>query len=963
MTDKNFSQQSLAEYGTLKNTDIQAVNRCRNDYNKLGFGYQVAFVKLFNYFPKIVPFEVIEEIVIFVGLQIKVDSKKIEEYSKNRFKIIEHQQEITNYLCLVKFNTENELKIKEYIYNEALRLEAHNLLKIKTILHLKKNRILSPSEIRLSKIISGQRQKARKVIFDNVQQKLSLEIINNLNLLLESQGTISKLEFLKKPPYRASVNGILNLLEKLDYIRSTGALSIDISMINNNYQKILTREVKSYSITKLRKIDPLYRYAAIVCFLHQNYKDSNDFLAESCIKLLSSSYKRADKIIKLKVTQNEKEIRKALKNYSKIKEVVRDEAVPDIELRTVLYKKFKAELIKIDNLELLLTGKYGHAFNLFVEKYGYFRQFTPKLLENLEMKLEEGSESDVLKAIEVLKNLNENKKRQLPKNIPTKFIPKGIKKFVIINGKIDRRAWECALLFKIKEDLKHNNLVLENGKRFSSFNRFFMPEVTWKNYMKEFFRNNKLPENAKDAEAYLTNYLGEAYDIYFMGEKGNKHAKIVDGKWELKRDHGEHLTKKQQESLTFLKNFIGSNLRSIKLPDLLIEVDNKLQFTEAFMLPNQENLRIKEDICGLILTIMAHGCNIGIYTMSQLVNDVSYDYMKRITDWQLSDEALRTALAWIVNAISKLNITKNWGEGKRSSSDSHLVTFKEKVLQQEFSVKLGEFALKFYTFVADNYAPFLSKPIQCYESEGAHVLDGKLYNESDLPLEEHFTDTAAAGAITFASFAFIGSKFNPRIRGIQNHNIFKIDNNRDYKSLSSLLTHKESTIDMTSIVNQWDRMAHFYGSITTGHVSASLAMRKLLSFNSKNEFYKANLQLGRIFKTANTLKSMVDPEIRKKRNDDLLKGEEMHQLARDVNYGNRGKITGRDLIAQRNSCNCLTLIMACIIYWQAKEMSRILREGNIPEWVDLSMIKHISPIGWENVVLYGEYNINKSLIA
>ena len=52
------------------------------------------------------------------------------------------------------------------------------------------------------------------------------------------------------------------------------------------------------------------------------------------------------------------------------------------------------------------------------------------------------------------------------------------------------------------------------------------------------------------------------------------------------------------------------------------------------------------------------------------------------------------------------------------------------------------------------------------------------YNESDLPLEEHFTDTATAGAITFSAFAFIGSKFNPRIRGIQNHNIFKIDNKK-----------------------------------------------------------------------------------------------------------------------------------------------------------------------------------------
>ena len=39
--------------------------------------------------------------------------------------------------------------------------------------------------------------------------------------------------------------------------------------------------------------------------------------------------------------------------------------------------------------------------------------------------------------------------------------------------------------------------------------------------------------------------------------------------------------------------------------------------------------------------------------------------------------------------------------------------------------------IKFYTFVADNYAPFLSKPIECNEGEGAHVLDGKLYNESE----------------------------------------------------------------------------------------------------------------------------------------------------------------------------------------------------------------------------------------
>jgi len=58
----------------------------------------------------------------------------------------------------------------------------------------------------------------------------------------------------------------------------------------------------------------------------------------------------------------------------------------------------------------------------------------------------------------------------------------------------------------------------------------------------------------------------------------------------------------------------------------------------------------------------------------------------------------------------------------------------------------------------------------------------------------------------------------------------------------------------------------------------------------------------------------------------LLKGEEIHALARQVAYGKQGTITARDLEGQRNTSSCLTLIMACIIYWQAKEISRVIQE-------------------------------------
>ena len=55
--------------------------------------------------------------------------------------------------------------------------------------------------------------------------------------------------------------------------------------------------------------------------------------------------------------------------------------------------------------------------------------------------------------------------------------------------------------------------------------------------------------------------------------------------------------------------------------------------------------------------------------------------------------------------------------------------------------------------------------------------------------------------------------------------------------------------------------------------------------------------------------------------------------------------------------------MGCIIYWQAKAINRVIVEGQ-PEadGVDLSLREHVSPIGWENVFLYGEYVLKRRLV-
>src|SRR5512134_84804 len=109
--------------------------------------------------------------------------------------------------------------------------------------------------------------------------------------------------------------------------------------------------------------------------------------------------------------------------------------------------------------------------------------------------------------------------------------------------------------------------------------------------------------------------------------------------------------------------------------------------------------------------------------------------------------------------------------------------------------------------------------------------------------------------------------------------------------------------------------------------------------------------LGRLFKTEFILKYMSEPQLRRRIRRGLLKVDQLHALARDVYYGRRGRINARELHEQMNSCSCLMLILACVIYWQAKEISRLARRrgpGNAA--IDVGMLGHVSPIEWDNVI-------------
>ena len=118
-------------------------------------------------------------------------------------------------------------------------------------------------------------------MFDSISAKINADIISKLNNLLLVVEGYSGLERLKTAPMRASVEALLNLTSRLKIIEDTGALAIKLDLISNNYQKIFTREIRIYSITRIRGLETTRKHTALICFLHQIYQDNIDFLVLS----------------------------------------------------------------------------------------------------------------------------------------------------------------------------------------------------------------------------------------------------------------------------------------------------------------------------------------------------------------------------------------------------------------------------------------------------------------------------------------------------------------------------------------------------------------------------------------------------------------------------------------------------------------------------------------------------------
>ena len=80
--------------------------------------------------------------------------------------------------------------------------------------------------------------------------------------------------------------------------------------------------------------------------------------------------------------------------------------------------------------------------------------------------------------------------------------------------------------------------------------------------------------------------------------------------------------------------------------------------------------------------------------------------------------------------------------------------------------------MKFYTHLSDQFAPFHTEVIVATANEAPHVLDGLLYHQSSLVINEHYTDTGVFSDHVFAMCRLLGFLFAPTIRDLEDKRLY-----------------------------------------------------------------------------------------------------------------------------------------------------------------------------------------------
>lgn len=944
--------KELVQHYTLSDDDMVFVRKRRRARNRIGFAIQLCLMR----YPgrTLRPGEEIHTpLVEFIAEQTADSVNDFAEYANREETRREHALILSHHLGLQTFSMSHYRGILKWLIPIAIENSKSVILVGAVLNELRHRHILHPPLAVVERLVASAEVQADRRIFSLINARLSSDNRNELDkwLILPDGQSQTQLSKIRQPVGRPCPPNVMVILERLNSIHDLNLPRNLLDEFPVMRRNMLAREGNRVAIHNLRTFGDKRRYTVMAVSILETHKSLIDEAITMHDRIVGALMRKSKRKHADQMQSETNRIKKAISTFSTLSKALMNAKKTGQDAWEAIDKVLSWDDLCAtakDIEELSNPRKLNHLH--FVDaQYSQIRRYAPALLEHFDFQAASGGK-DVLDAICLLRDLNTSGTRKLPEDAPTSFIEKQWAPFVYQEDGLNRRYYELCALSELRNRLRSGDIWVPGSKQYKDFDGYLLGKKTFQ----ELRKNNEVPVAVEtNCEKYLadrTELLNRRIDdVHHLVKTGKlDDVEIKSDGFSVKPHRSSGVP---NEARTFVRE-VYAQLPRIKITDLLIEVDSWTNFTEQFT-----HLRTglpADDRKGLFTVILSDAINLGLTRMSEACLGISFKQLSWITDWYVRDECYSCALSEIVNNHHRMELVKSWGDGSTSSSDGqnfplgHIAKPLGDV-NPKYGSRSG---VTFYTHISDQYSPFHTTLISTNSRDATYVLDGLLYHESDLKIEEHYTDTAGFTDHVFGLCHLLGFRFAPRMRGIGNLSLFPAGKINQWPKLETVFGEK---IKVQEIENQWDDVLRLASSIRLGTVTASLIIRKLASYPKQNRLALAMREVGRIERTLFILDWMQDPTLRARVQSGLNKGESRNALARAVFFNRLGEVRDRSFENQSYRASGLNLVVAAIILWNTvymeKAIATVREQYDVPD----EFLTFLSPLGWEHINLTGDY--------
>ncbi len=943
LLDLPTDEPSLLKHYTFADDDLELIRERRRPENRIGFALQLCALRYpgrLLYPGELIP----NEVLSFVGAQLGLTGDALLPYAVRRQTRQEHLVSLRTHYGYKSFSGRGARDIKEWLSEQAEDARSSEDLAKRFVDECRRTQTILPAVSTIERLCADSLVAAERQIETRIVRHLDPDMCGSLDALLHDIVDGHRTRFVWLRQFEVGNNSAEagRLLDRLEFLQSIELSPDVLAEVPPHRVTRLRRQGERYFADGLRDISGNRRLAILAVCVVEWTAAIADAIVETHDRIVGKTWREAKKLCDARIDNVKKTVQQTLRSFTNFGAALLEAKEDGASLEQAVVSTLGWHGLR----ELVATGSKltdtmaGDPLAHVNQGFHRFRRYAPRMLQALE--IEAAPVANPLMAAAKLLG-----KRQALRNPPRSFLRQTSKWHRHMNNQEDgcTRLWEVAVLFHLRDAFRSGDIWLRRSRSYADLKQALVPIEA-----AQATARLVVPFNPEEWLADRQNRMEIGLDKL---AKAAREGAIPNGSIENGRLNIDRLTAKPVLDADDLLFDLYNRMPSVRITDILIEIDDAIGFTDAFT-----HLRTGapcKDRLGLLNVLLGEGVNLGLRKMSEASNSHNYWELTRISRWHIEGDAMNRALAMVVEAQSKLPMAHFWGAGTTASSDGQFFpTTRQGEAMNLINAKYGrEPGLKAYSHLSDQFAPFAIQTIPSTVNEAPYILDGLLMNDTGRRIREQYADTGGFTDHVFAVTALLGYQFIPRIRDLPSKRLYVFDPASTPDELRGLIGGK---VRDKLISTNWPDILRSVATMAAGVMPPSQLLRKFASYPRQNDLAVALREVGRVERTLFIIDWLLDIDMQRRAQVGLNKGESHHALKNALRIGRQGEIRDRTSEGQHYRMAGLNLLAAIIIYWNTLHLGHAVsqrQESGLP--VPPELLPHISPLGWAHILLTGEY--------